>query len=207
MLGLLSRNKAFFDDFEALAAHAVSSAQELLDLSAAWPEGKEHVAAIRDHEHHADEIAHSALQRLDRTFQTPIAQEHIHDLIQTLDSVIDTIKATADRFEVFHVENGNPAFIHQVQILLAAATSVEQAMRILRKNRRLPFVLDPIIAIHEQENQANDIQEAVMANLFGDSNDPLTVLKWKDLHELVLRATDQCEDVANIVERIAIQND
>jgi uncharacterized protein Yka (UPF0111/DUF47 family) len=123
-----------------------------------------------------------------------------------LDCIIDTIKNVAERFHVFHVERGNPAFTRQVEILVDATMTVEQTMQILRKDRRLPLLLDRIIAIHTHENRANDIQEAVMSDLFGKPIDALELMKWKELHELVVQATDQCEDVANIVERIAIQN-
>ena len=206
MMILLSQDKAFYDDFEAMAAQAVARAQKLLDLAAAGPDGREYILAIREHEHLADEIAHKSLRRLDRAFETPFWREDIHDLVLTLDSIIDTVKATADRFEAFHLGHVSLEFTRQVQTLVSAVIAVEQTMRHMRKDRRLPSLLKEIIAIHEQENQANDIHEGVMSDFFGKSENALLVLKWKELHDLVVRATDACEDVANIVERIAVRN-
>ena len=203
---LLPKSHTFFDDFEEIAAHAVAAAGELVRLSRSWPEEKTHLRSIRDHEHQADDIAHSALGRLDRTFQTPIYREDIHDMVQTLDSVIDTVKATADRLEVFHIDAVGPAFIGQAEVLVATTTAVAQSMKTLRTDRKLPALLGTIIDIHEHENKANDNHERVISTLFVEPREVLDVMRWKELHELLLRAVDQCEDVANIVERIAIQN-
>ena len=203
---LLPQTRGFFDDFDGLAAHAVGGGRELAKLSKEWPANNDGIRSLKEHERQADEIAHDALRRLDKTFQTPIYREDIHDLIHTLDSVIDTMKDVGERFGVFHIEAVRPAFIEQSEILVSATVAVEQAVRTLRKDRKLSALLEPIIEIHRQENKANDVHEAAMSALFGEPSDVLNVLKWKEVHELALRATDQCEDVANIIERIALQN-
>src|SRR6266480_94935 len=132
MFNLLPKDTVFFDLFEALASHAVSAAEHLSALAHSFPEISAPLQRIREEEHAADELAHTALERLDRTFITPFDREDIHTLIGELDDIIDTVDALAKRFPLFHVKQMDPTFIKQAEVLVAAAVTLEEAVHRLR---------------------------------------------------------------------------
>ena len=119
MFNLLPKDTVFFDLFESLSRHAVSSAEHLRQMCKQFPNGETHLQRIRDEEHAADQLAHTALDRLDRTFITPFDREDIHELVGGLDDIIDGIDALAKRFPLFHIKAMEPAFEQQVEAGLA----------------------------------------------------------------------------------------
>ena len=128
MFNLLPKDTVFYDLFESLAKHGVSSAEHLLALARQFPEITAPLQKIREEEHSADELAHQALDRLDRTFITPFDREDIHTLIGELDDIIDTIDALAKRFPLFHVKKMEEGFVAQAELLVEATKVVRDAV-------------------------------------------------------------------------------
>jgi predicted phosphate transport protein (TIGR00153 family) len=207
MFNLLPKDTVFFDLFEGLARHAVSSAEQLRRMAKHYPDGSDdHVQRIRDEEHAADGLAHQALDRLDRTFITPFDREDIHELVGGLDDIIDNIDALAKRFSLFHVETMEVDFQKQADVLVEATIELSDAVHRLRKSRKLSELSDKLIAIHHSESVGDDNHHAAMSRLFDGKNDALHVLKWKELYDLIEDAIDNCEDVGNTLERIVLKN-
>lgn len=206
MFNLLPKDTVFYDLFEGLARHAVSSAEHLRQLAKHYPNAAEHVQRIRDEEHAADELAHQALDRLDRTFITPFDREDIHELIGGLDDIIDLIDSLAKRFELFHVEQMETDFQKQADVLVQATVTLSEAVHRLRKSRKLSELSDKLIAIHHSESLGDDNHYAAMSRLFQAGTDALHVIKWKELYDLIEEAIDNCEDVGNTLERIVLKN-
>src|SRR5436190_6584516 len=148
MFNLLPKDTVFFDLFEGLARHAVSSAEHLRTLARQFPDISGPLQKIREEEHAADELAHTALERLDRTFITPFDREDIHTLIGELDDIIDTIDALAKRFPLFHVKQMEPGFVQQADLLVEATKVVSDAVFRLRKDRKLSELSKQLIEIH-----------------------------------------------------------
>jgi predicted phosphate transport protein (TIGR00153 family) len=207
MFNLLPKDTVFFDLFEGLARHAVSSAEHLRRMAKNYPDGSDdHVQRIRDEEHAADGLAHQALERLDRTFITPFDREDIHELVGGLDDIIDNIDALAKRFALFHVETMEVDFQKQADVLVEATIELSDAVHRLRKSRKLSELSDKLIAIHHSESVGDDNHHAAMSRLFEGKTDALHVLKWKELYDLIEDAIDNCEDVGNTLERIVLKN-
>ena len=207
MFNLLPKDTVFFDLFEGLARHAVSSAEHLRRMAKHYPEQQDdHVQRIRDEEHAADGLAHKALERLDRTFITPFDREDIHELVGGLDDIIDNIDALAKRFSLFHVDTMEVDFQKQADVLVEATIELSDAVHRLRKSRKLSELSDKLIAIHHSESVGDDNHHAAMSRLFDGKNDALHVLKWKELYDLIEDAIDNCEDVGNTLERIVLKN-
>src|SRR5215212_1697500 len=120
MFNLLPKDTVFFDLFENLAGHVVGAAKNLQKLAKEFPRVETAIQMIRDAEHDADELAHTALDRLDRTFITPFDREDIHELVGGLDDIIDGIDALAKRFPLFHVKHVEPIFEKQADVLVQA---------------------------------------------------------------------------------------
>jgi len=206
MFNLLPKDTVFFDLFEGLAKHAVNAAGHLAALAHSFPEISGPLQRIREEEHGADELAHTALERLDRTFITPFDREDIHTLIGELDDIIDSIDALAKRFPLFHVKKMEPGFVQQADLLVEATKVVEEAVHRLRANRKLSELSKQLIEIHHKESMGDDNHHAAMSRLFEGGTDPLEVIKWKELFDYIEEAIDGCEDVGNTLERIVLKN-
>src|SRR5918997_4551364 len=113
MINLLPKDTVFYDLFEAMSRHAVSSAEHLRQMCKQFPNIEGHLQRIRDEEHAADQLAHTALDRLDRTFITPFDREDIHELVGGLDDIIDNVDACAKRFSLLHISAMETDFLKQ----------------------------------------------------------------------------------------------
>ena len=206
MFNLLPKDTVFYDLFEKLSTHVVSVAEHLRRMSRDFPNTGNHIQLIRQEEHEADELAHAALDRLDRTFITPFDREDFHELVGGLDDIVDTVDALAKRFPLYHVQTMEAAFVKQTDTLVQAAVALSEAVHRLRKSRKLSELSDKLIEIHRLENVGDDQNHAAMSHLFSGAMEPLTVMKWKELYDLVEAAIDACEDVGNTLERIVLKN-
>ncbi len=206
MFNLMPKDTVFFDLFEGLAGHVSTAAEHLRTLARQFPDISGPLQRIREEEHAADQLAHNALDRLDRTFITPFDREDIHTLIGELDDIIDTIDALAKRIPLFHVKTIEPEFLKQTDVLLAATIAVSEAVHRLRKSRKLEELRDKLIEIHTHESIGDDNHHAAMSKMFGGTMDTLEVVKWKELYDYIEEAIDGCEDVGNTLERIVLKN-
>jgi predicted phosphate transport protein (TIGR00153 family) len=206
MFNLLPRDTVFYDLFEGMSRHAVSSAEHLRQLAQKFPDITSSIQRIREEEHAADELAHKALERLDRTFITPFDREDIHDLVGELDDIVDAVDALAKRFPLFHIKAMEPIFLRQADVLVGATVALDDAVHRLRKSRKLSELSDALIEIHHKESLGDDNHHAAMSRLFQGDTDALEVIKWKELYDLIEDAVDGCEDVGNTLERIVLKN-
>lgn len=206
MINLLPKDTVFYDLFESLSRHAVSSAEHLRQMCKQFPNVEAELKKIRDEEHAADQLAHTALDRLDRTFITPFDREDIHELVGGLDDIIDGIDALAKRFPLFHIRTMEPGFVQQADLLVQATVAVSDAVHRLRRSRKLSELSDKLIEIHHKESVGDDNHHAALSHLFDGQTDALEVMKWKELYDYIEDAIDGCEDVGNTLERIVLKN-
>src|ERR1041385_7114933 len=206
MFNLLPKDTVFFDLFEEISRKVVGSAKYVQQLARDFPKVDAAIQMIRNEEHEADDLAHKALDRLDRTFITPFDREDIHALIGELDDIVDAIDALAKRFPLFHVKSMDPYFVKQTDVLVAATNAVADAVGILRKTRKLQDLSKTLIEIHHLESSGDDNHHAAMSELFSGKTDALEVMKWKELFDYIENAIDGCEDVGNTLERIVLKN-
>ena len=109
------------------------AAEHLRRLAVAFPSIEGEVQRIRHEEHQADDLAHKALDRLDRTFITPFDREDIHTLVNELDNVVDMVDALAKRFTLYNMKNMEPVFVKQCEVLVRATATLSEAVHRLRK--------------------------------------------------------------------------
>jgi predicted phosphate transport protein (TIGR00153 family) len=206
MFNLLPKDTVFYDLFEGLSRRCVTCAELLHKLAQEVPNYDSIIQRIRDEEHAADDLAHQALDRLDRTFITPFDREDIHTLVQNLDDVIDNIDAVAKRFPLYHIDKMEPSFLKQTEVLVQATAAVNQTVLRLRKSRKLSDLSDLLIEIHRLESLGDDNNHAAISHFYSGQFDALTVMKWKELFDMVESAIDGCEDTGNTLERIVLKN-
>jgi predicted phosphate transport protein (TIGR00153 family) len=206
MFNLLPKDTIFYDLFESLSQHVVSTAVHLQQLAGEFPNIEPHVQAIRREEHEADDLSHQALDRLDRTFITPFDREDIHALVGELDDIVDAVDALAKRFHLYHVKTIAPEFVQQTEVLVKATAALHEAVCRLRKSRKLSELTDKLIEIHRLENVGDENNHRAMSRLFEGGVEALEVIKWKGLLDLIEDAIDGCEDAGNTLERIVLKN-
>jgi len=206
MFNLLPKDTVFFDLFEDIARHSVSAAEHLRKMVRAFPDVNSELQQIRNHEHEADNLAHKALDRLDRTFITPFDREDIHELVGGMDDIVDTVDAIAKRITLYHLKGMQSWFLKQADVLVQATIVVSEAMHRLRKCHKLSELSDRLIEIHRLESVGDDNNHAAVSELYNGSTDTLEVIKWKEFYDMIEEAIDACEDVGNTLERIVLKN-
>ena len=206
MFNLLPKDNTFFDLFDSLAEHVVKAAEHLRTMALHFPNVQGQIQRIRELEHAADDIAHTALERLDRTFITPFDREDIHALVEELDDIVDSIDFLSKRFTLYHFDHIEQDFQKQTDVLVRAVTMLNGAVHRLRTSRKLTEFSPELKAIGLLEKEGDDNNHAAVSRLFSKGSDPLEVMKWKEFYDRIETAIDGCEDVGNTLERIVLKN-
>jgi uncharacterized protein len=200
---LIPREEKFYADFIALADELIVGARLLEEMLSTEPPKWESAVGIKDVEHRCDTITHEIFQRLNRTFVTPIDREDIHGLARSLDDVMDAIDASAAVIRRYRIPEVRFGARELARIIARATEQVRQGAAALEKRTGVHVVT---VEINRLENEADDIHDEALRRLFEGETDALTVIKWKEVLDLLEDATDRCEDVANVLEGVVVKN-
>ncbi len=205
---LMPKSDDFFSDFEAQADAVVEGTKLLKGLLEDFSDVPSKVAAIKAVEHRADDITHRAFARLHTQFITPFDRAEIHRLLSRIDDVLDLADAAAERLGLYDIEQVLPEARELAAVLVAQAEKMAEVVRGLRTFRKdSAVVLGGCREINALENQADSLTRRTMAKLFRrGSSDALTVVKWKEIIDLIESATDRAEDVANVIEGVVLEH-
>ena len=204
---LMPKSDDFFADFEAQAALVVEGAILLKALLDDFTDVPRKCQAIKDVEHRADDITHRAFARLHTQFITPFDRSEIHRLLSRIDDVLDLADAAAERLGLYDIDVVLPEARELAGVLVAQSRKMEEAVKGLRDMKKNPqHILEACKEMNVLENQADTLTRQTMAKLFKRGNDPLTVMKWKEIIDLIEDATDRAEDVANVIEGVVLEH-
>jgi len=204
---LMPRGDKFFDLFEVSSKNMVMAAQSLKDLIYIWDCIDQKLEEMDKIEHQGDTITHEIMFQLNRSFITPFDREDIGLLANSLDDVTDLIQATADTMVLYKVKEPGKRARELADILVQITTEVENVMPSLRHhNANLEKILNSCVEINRLENVADKIYRTALKELFEDSNDIADIIKWREIYEHMESATDMCEDVANVLEGVALKH-
>jgi len=200
---LIPREERFYDDFTAMALQ-IRHGAELLDQMMApdrpiWDKADE----IKEVEHKCDFLTHEIIQRLNRTFVTPLDREDIHELARSLDDVMDAIDASASIVRLYHIESVRPGARELTRLVLDSADQVVGAIKALEKRNG---VAECAVEINRLENEADRAHQAAVQALFNEEKDAIVIMKWKEILDFLEQATDRCEDVANVLEGVVVKH-
>ena len=204
MFNLIPREIAFFEMFRKAAHNMIEGSRLLKDMMEDFRNPVEQARRIKNIEHIGDGITHDIALKLNQTFITPLDREDIHGLASVLDDILDLVEAVADRFVVFKVAKPTETAIKLANILYQSAVAVGAGIDQLGKPHA--HLKEYCIQVNSFENEADRITRDAISGLFEDEKDPITVIKWKEIYENFEEGTDRCEDVANILERIALKH-
>lgn len=153
-------------------------------------------------EHRGDEVIHEIFTRLNQTFITPIDREDIARLVHVLDDVIDAVDAAANRLVLYEVEQPTPEMQKATDIIEEQVKHIQASLTALRRRRQIAKDVPPhLVEIHRLENAADRLLNTSVAGLFR-THDPVQILKYKEVYELLEAATDRCEDVADVLSDV-----
>ena len=205
-LPFIPREEKFFDLFQASAENMVKAAQNLKEMITEWEHVEGKVAEITELEHKGDTITHEIMSRLNRTFVTPFDREDIAQLAHSLDDVTDFIHSAADSMVLYKVARPGERAKELADIILQGTEEIEKVLPQLKKRIILSSVLKRCVEINRLENLADRVYRSAIAELFDDSTDMAHIIKWREIYAHMESATDRCEDVADVLEGVAIKH-
>jgi len=202
---LIPRETKFFDMFEEIAANLVDGAQALSDLlhNYNYEAMPRTVERIKDIENRGDEMTHRLLVKLNQTFIPPFDREDIHLLASSLDDVLDFLYAASDRLLNYKITQPSPSAPVLAGIILRQTEELQEAVSLLNKNGKL---LAHCVEVNRLENEADQISRDAIGRLFDNSSDPITLIKLKELLEILEEASDKAEDVADVLQTVVLKS-
>ena len=202
-LSFIPREEKFYSDFQALADELQRGARLLEEMLAPpkplWGKADE----IKEVEHKCDFLTHGIIQRLNRTFVTPLDREDIHELARSLDDVMDAIDASATLVRLYRLETVRFGVRELATNITSCTKEVRLALDALEQHKG---VTTHAVEINRLENEADRTHQEAVGRLFDDEKDPIVVMKWKETLDLLEAATDRCEDVANVLEGVVVKH-
>jgi len=204
-LSLIPREKKFFVFFEQSAQNVVKIAQQLKDMVYIWENVKERVSIINDLEHQGDAITHQVFEQLHRSVITPFDREDIALLAHSLDDLADFIHAAADAMLLYKVTHPTNRAKELADLVVQAVTEVERAVSEIHDHFGRKELMERCVEINRLENLGDSVYRSAMAELFDESIDIRSLIKWREIYTFMESVMDRCEDVANILEGVAIK--
>ena len=202
-LRLIPREEKFFDDFVQLADRIASAATLLEKMLSTEPPAWETASQIKQIEEECDGLTHQIIRRLNRTFVTPIDREDIYQLATSLDDVMDAIDAAANVVRRYQIASLRYGARELSSLMWQSALQVRAALEALEKRTA---VYERAVEINRLENAADTVHNEALRRLFEEEKNALTVMKWKEMLDLLEEATDRCEDVANVIEGVVVKH-
>jgi uncharacterized protein len=199
----MPRDGDFFLLFQKQAENIVAGAQAFTKMLEHYTGVPEQVQIIKAIEHQGDELTHQIFRKLNQTFITPFDREDMHELCGTMDDVIDLIDAAASRFVLYRVDAVRSGTLELTKVLLAATSELSAAIHSMETPDK---ALHRIIEINRLENESDRICRTLIAQLFEEEKDPVQIIKWKEIFEVIETAVDKCEDVSNVIESVILKN-
>jgi predicted phosphate transport protein (TIGR00153 family) len=201
---LMPREDDFFVLFQKQAENIVAGATAFTKMLEHYTGVPEQVQIVKAIEHSGDEITHQIFRKLNQTFITPFDREDMHELCGSMDDVIDLIDAAASRFVLYRIDRVRAGTIDLSKVLTLATMELSAAIHAIPSSDK---ALQRVIEINRLENESDRICRSLIARLFEEEKDPVQIIKWKEIFEVVETAVDKCEDVSNVIESIILKND
>ena len=205
-MAIFPKDTNFYDLFERGVTKVHEGVQLLEDLLKNFINVPLKAKRIKDVEHEADLVTHETVAKLNKTFVTPFDREDIHGLICSLDNILDHVEAAADKLSLYRINEIKPDATLLTDILLRAVQEVQKTVVQLRHLKGGDSILQHCIEINRLENEGDFVYRSAIAKLFEKGDDTLDILKWKEVYESIENAIDSCEDVANVIEGVALKN-
>jgi uncharacterized protein len=200
----LPKEEQYFALLKQMTSYIYDAAHSLTELMAdSEGDYNKHARHIKSIEDSCDDLIHSIVTKLNKSFITPFDREDIYTMAGALDDIVDLIDDSARAMVIFNVSESTAHAREFADVILRMAVQLHEAISALER----PADIGPrLVELHRLENEGDDIYHTAIAELFRETADPLTVIKWKEIYEKLESAVDRCESVANIIESIIIKH-
>jgi len=199
---LMPREEKFFELFKDSAKNTLKGAEALKDLVNNYEDVEEKVKKIKEIEHRGDEIIHEIIDKLNKTFITPLDREDIHLIASELDDVLDAMEGISSRLLSFKIKKPTPACIELVDIIYQGVVQIERAISDLEHFDNLhPFCVE----INRLENKADGISQRMIAQILDEEQNWRVAIKWKEIYGRLETAADHCENIADAIEGVVMK--
>ncbi|CAN7364336.1 DUF47 domain-containing protein [Trinickia sp. LjRoot230] len=196
----------FFEIFDAHAKCIVTASQELELLIDNLADAEVHKQRVQANEKAADKLTHETIDLLHKTFITPLDRDEIHKLITTMDDILDLMEDVATAISLYDVQSLTDEARQLAHICTSTAEQVQRAVNMLSDMSQARAILNACEEIDRLESEADRVLRSALSKLFREEDDVKTLIKLKAVYELLETVTDKCEDVANIIEGIVLEN-
>jgi predicted phosphate transport protein (TIGR00153 family) len=204
MFGLIPKDEKFFVMFKEMTTTLIEGAQLLKQMMDSFENPQLSQKLIKDVEHKADHLTHDIIKKLNKSFVTPLDREDIYALSAALDDILDLIDASAQRVVMYNVEKPTAEAKELAFLILKSCQALDKAVALL--GGKLEPIAEYCMEVNALENEADRVCREAISRLFDDERDPIKLIKWKEIYETLERATDKCEDAANILESVVVKN-
>jgi predicted phosphate transport protein (TIGR00153 family) len=195
----------FFKLFEKQVSCAMDAARFFKEVVSKGGVSEDALSKMGTIEHQADEVAHTIIEQLNKTFITPIDREDIHTLTTQLDDIVDMINTIMSRMRIYKISGVDKNLVEFAGVIEDSVQAVAQAIGGLRNIKNVKAVFDASVEVNRLENVGDTIRDRVLMELFESRKDPIEVIKWKDIYQDAETVLDVCEDVAHIVDSIMVK--
>jgi predicted phosphate transport protein (TIGR00153 family) len=203
-LRLTPQRREFYDLYTQASANAVAIAERLCAMLESFPDDTpDALREIKALEHEGDRLTHDLIYLLNRTFVTPFDRDDIFRLASALDDVCDHVDEAADNIDAYKVKVIPERAKEQARVIRSAAGKLDEAVRLLEGFRDSRAHL---IELRRLEDEGDRLAREAVAELFRSGQDPLSIIRWKDIHERLEEAIDACENAADVLEAIVVKN-
>ena len=199
---LIPHDEKFFEFFTEQAENIREAAQKLVELFEDYHDVEKRVTEIKFIEHKGDQLTHQLMKKLNKTFITPFDREDIHALGSALDDVLDLVDAVAGRMVIYKVSGVTPGAKQLAKVILHGAEIIVKAVSQLHKPENIIEYCDQLTQL---EKDGDRIKGECIARLFENSTEPIEIIKWKEIYEVLEATTDKCEDVADVLEAVVLK--
>lgn len=206
MVRFFPKEEKFFEYFNEASQKILAGIKLLKEMMADLSTAAEKTKKIKEVEHEADHITHETISKLHQTFITPIDREFIHSLITRMDDILDLIDSASERVFLYKINKSTPHALSLIDTMERAIVEVAKGVERLSDLKNSRSILNTCIEIHSLENEGDRIFRLALSDLFNSDFDPTEIIKWKDIYEAFEDTIDKCEDVANILEGIVLEN-
>ncbi len=200
---LVPQKREFYRLFARASANAIGIAELLVRLLDEFPADGDLLREIKEAEHEGDRVTRELVDLLNRTFVTPFDRDDIYNLAGAIDDVCDHVDEAAGNIAGYGVERIRPAAKEQAQVILRSAQKLDQAVARLDGFKDASRQLDEL---RELEDEGDRLNREAVKELFTSNEDPIVVIRWKDIHEQLEEAVDACENAADVLEAIMVKN-
>ena len=203
---MANKNYNYFDKFAQQMLLCKKAAELLMNMLENYTDISAQAEEIHEVEHDADNLLHEIMYELNRSFITPIDREDIVGLANELDDIADSIEDVANLFDMLNITQVRPEAFEMAKLILTGCETLYDAIAEFSHFKNSKKLADLTIKVNKAEEEGDKRHRSVIKAMYQEEKDPITLIKWKEIFDMLENVLDNCEDVADLIDGLAIKN-